>query len=385
MIVKARLPGSVGSRTKAAASVVKSIAIRPSRPRVAMVRAFKVDEADKATEWKSFAKVYDYSNAANPAVTPVPIDLFSSHAHKEGPTRIITYDLQDALRSPYPATTPNLLASFVRIQAGDDIETHARATSQVFAVIRGKGYSQSEFGRVHWKQGDVFALPTTPEYVRHFADKDSTEHGGPALFWVSDEPLLKYLGVLPSELKFDPTYFDSEEVRRRVLDMKDDPKFASANRLGLILGTEATATITRTLTHVLWALYDLLPGQGVQAAHKHASAAISLVLSAERGTCFTLMSQEIDALGQLLDPVKVDWVTGGALVTPPGWWHSHHNMGKADAWLLPVQDAGLYAYQRTLDLRFAAQEAEVIKEKIERGTLHEGEDIRRLSERDQQQ
>lgn len=60
-------------------------------------------------------------------------------------------------------------------------------------------------------------------------------------------------------------------------------------------------------------------------------------------------------------------------------------MGKADAWLLPVQDAGLYAYQRTLDLRFAAQEAEVIKEKIERGTLHEGEDIRRLSERDQQQ
>lgn len=56
----------------------------------------------------------------------------------------------------------------------------------------------------------------------------------------------------------------------------------------------------------------------LQAAHKHASAAISLVLSAERGTCFTLMSQEIDALGQLLDPVKVDWVTGGALVTPPG-------------------------------------------------------------------
>lgn len=77
-------------------------------------------------------------------------------------------------------------------------------------AYRGKGYSQSEFGRVHWKQGDVFALPTTPEYVRHFADKDSTEHGGPALFWVSDEPLLKYLGVLPSELKFDPTYFDSE-------------------------------------------------------------------------------------------------------------------------------------------------------------------------------
>jgi len=40
-------------------------------------------------------------------------------------------------------------------------------------------------------------------------------------------------------------------------------------------------------------------------------------------------------------------------VTPPGWWHSHHNETDEDAWVLPVQDAGLFTYQRALDIRFS--------------------------------
>ena len=30
---------------------------------------------------------------------------------------------------------------------------------------------------------------------------------------------------------------------------------------------------------------------------------------------------------------------------------SHHNDSGEDAWVLPVQDAGLYTYQRTLNIR----------------------------------
>ena len=33
--------------------------------------------------------------------------------------------------------------------------------------------------------------------------------------------------------------------------------------------------------------------------------------------------------------------------------HSHHNETGTDAWVLPMQDAGLYTYQRTLDIRFS--------------------------------
>ena len=52
-------------------------------------------------------------------------------------------------------------------------------------------------------------------------------------------------------------------------------------------------------------------------------------------------------------PIRVDWETGGGFVTPPGLWHSHHNESGTPAHLLPVQDAGLHTYLRTLDIRFS--------------------------------
>jgi gentisate 1,2-dioxygenase len=43
-----------------------------------------------------------------------------------------------------------------------------------------------------------------------------------------------------------------------------------------------------------------------------------------------------------------------AFTTPPGLWHSHHNESGADAYLVPVQDAGLHNYMRTLAITFSA-------------------------------
>ena len=44
---------------------------------------------------------------------------------------------------------------------------------------------------------------------------------------------------------------------------------------------------------------------------------------------------------------------GAAFVTPSGYWHSHHNESNADADVLPIQDAGLQTYLRTLDIAFS--------------------------------
>ena len=41
-----------------------------------------------------------------------------------------------------------------------------------------------------------------------------------------------------------------------------------------------------------------------------------------------------------------------AFVTPPGLWHAHFNQSGAPAHLIPIQDAGLHTYLRTLDIRF---------------------------------
>ena len=61
------------------------------------------------------------------------------------------------------------------------------------------------------------------------------------------------------------------------------------------------------------------------------------------------MSRSIDKDGKLIDPVKAPWKTGGAFTTPPGWWHSHVNESDKDAWVLPIQDAGLFTHQVGLE------------------------------------
>ena len=49
-------------------------------------------------------------------------------------------------------------------------------------------------------------------------------------------------------------------------------------------------------------------------------------------------------------------------------WHSHHNTGDSVAWVLPIQDAGLYTHQRTLDIRFESS-GHLLVNADNRGTL----------------
>ena len=72
------------------------------------------------------------------------------------------------LRCPqveYTATSPNLLAAFIRVVTGESLQSTALATSQAFYVIRGTGSSESEFGVTEWAEGDLFVLPTTEKPV----------------------------------------------------------------------------------------------------------------------------------------------------------------------------------------------------------------------------
>jgi gentisate 1,2-dioxygenase len=55
---------------------------------------------------------------------------------------------------------------------------------------------------------------------------------------------------------------------------------------------------------------------------------------------------------KIVDPIKMLWKKNHAFVTPPGWWHSHHNESNICARVFPVQDAGLHTYMETLDINF---------------------------------
>ncbi len=53
-------------------------------------------------------------------------------------------------------------------------------------------------------------------------------------------------------------------MRAAVQEIRDNPENASKNRMGVLLGNRSFDRSTQTLTHVLWALFNVLPGHTVQ-------------------------------------------------------------------------------------------------------------------------
>jgi gentisate 1,2-dioxygenase len=324
---------------------------------------FKRDFFEK--QWRKDARIYEYGSAANPDMKPIPVLVHPPDWHERGETRVIPFDIDDFLEIDKQCTSPNLMASFIRICEGEKLETTANATSQAFYVIRGSGSTTSEHGTINWDTGDLFVVPVCEYEMLHECVK--ADKGGAALYWVHDEPLMDYLGVTPNKRanKFEPTLYKRDDMLAQVEEISHSTT-KSNNRLGVLLGN-AKCEQTKTLTHVLWSLLNSIPARNVQRPHRHNSVALDLAVAAKPGV-YTLMGKEIDDKGDIIDPIRCDWIPGGVFITPPGWWHSHHNESDEVAWVLPMQDAGLYTHQRTLDIRFVDDELELHKQGKIRGS-----------------
>lgn len=295
-------------------------------------------------------RVYEYTSAANPHMAQVPVRGHDASLHESGPTRVIPFDLSRHMDIDYTASSPNLLASFIRICDNESLNTSATATSQAFYVIRGSGRTTGEHGEIEWSEGDLFVIPAAEKEILHSATSDS------ALYWVHDQPLLTYLGVKPVVKKFNTTLFKKNRLLAEVERIKHQPGAEHRNRMGILLGNKVTEDGTKTLTHTLWSLLNMLPAGDHQRPHRHNSVALDLCVSAPPGeNVYTLMGPELDEEGWVKNPVKCVWKTGSVFSTPPGWWHSHHNETGEPAWVLPMQDAGLYTHQRTLDIQFSVE------------------------------
>jgi len=297
-------------------------------------------------DWAGDARFFEYHQAVDPlaagTITPVPIRRFA--AAPAGVTGVRPLDLSDALGTPYAATSPALLASFVGIAAGDSLELAPAATSQLFYVLRGAGRTVFAGGVIAWQAGDVVVLPAGSG-ADHEAAVDAT------LYHVSDAPLLAYLGVRPGEARFTPTRFPAARLADELDRVAAAPGAANANRVSVLLG-HADQPQTLTVTPTLWAMLGLVPAGADQKPHRHQSVALDLVVDCAPG-CYTLLGTAVDpASRRIVDPVRVDWQPGAAFVTPPGMWHSHHNESGRAARILPIQDAGLHTYLRSLDIRF---------------------------------
>jgi gentisate 1,2-dioxygenase len=302
-----------------------------------------------SSSYQSNTRTYEYTSAADISLLPIPVMVHDRSLHEKGDTRVIPFDLSKQLGTQYPCTSPNLMASFMRISPSTYLETCANATSQAFYVIRGSGMTESDsLEIIRWNEGDLFVIPAHKEKVTHHATEDS------AIYWITDEPLLQYLGVHAVDKKFKPAHFTKAHMLQEVEILREQPNAEHRNRMGVLLGIQETETTTKTLTHTLWSLLNVLPKQKCQKPHRHNSVALDLCVSASDVGIYTLMGPELDDDGNVKNPIRCDWKTGSVFVTPPGWWHSHHNESDKDAWVLPMQDAGLYTHQRTLDIQFVS-------------------------------
>ncbi len=295
------------------------------------------------TEWQKQVVNWEYSSAATPDMAEIPVQPFPASLHESGETRVIELNISKVLETPYPATSPSLLANYIRICEGEHIQTQCTATSEVFFVMRGSGRTITEQGIITWKQGDAFALPgNTP--LTHEANSDS------ALYWTHDQPLLNYLGVSPTKKRFNPVFYSQESMVGEVAALREIALQEKRNRVGIILGNKDCSK-TKTMTHSMWSLFNLLPAGEMQKPHRHQSIALDLAVSGNANT-YTLLGKKVDSDGNIINPIKAVWSPNSVFITPPGWWHSHHNESDEDAYVFPVQDAALHTYLRTLDIQF---------------------------------
>ncbi|MGI9033911.1 MAG: cupin, partial [Acidimicrobiales bacterium] len=96
-------------------------------------------------DWTGDARFFEYSQAADPigdgVISAIPAVAFGAGLYATGPSRVVPLDLSAELRTSYPATSPALLASFVRINAGEELTLAPNATSQLLYCIRGRRHS----------------------------------------------------------------------------------------------------------------------------------------------------------------------------------------------------------------------------------------------------
>ncbi|MEB3307484.1 MAG: cupin [Cyanobacteriota bacterium] len=300
------------------------------------------------------ALLFDYRQAANPVrsglTEPIPLCQWPPEQASQGPSAILPLDLSAALGTVGPATSPALAAHFIRIQPSKAIRAAAVATSSLFYVLEGRGRCRRSAqgtrpaSSLNWCAGDLFVLPAGTDPVLE-AEQPSL------LYWVHDGPLLSYLGVAPTTPRFETTHYPGSWLRQELEALAARPGSARSNRLSLLLANKDLPS-TRTVSHVLWAMYGMVPAGATQAPHRHQSVALDLIIDCAPG-CYSLLGTELRADGTIREPERIDWQPGGAFITPPGHWHAHVNESGRPAFLLPIQDAGLQTYLRSLDIQFA--------------------------------
>lgn len=301
-----------------------------NQPRLA--RMLGVTDADPGTAspYRARARWFDPFGGFNLAMPAIPVRLFASERERAvaaGPTEVIALDLAPELGLPTPATTPAMLARYLRVRAGDRLNLAWTATTVVLQILSGEGTVDGAGPTpLHFAGGDVVVAPA------HAGLAIASATGCLAVA-ITDEPLLALLGATtPARPRFAAAHYTAAEARQRLLEVYRHPRADELPAKGIFLGSADLGHVASpALTLVV---NSLLPGES-QPPHSHNAAAISVVIDADR--CWS----EVDG-------ARVDWIPGAVFVTPPPLRHAHRNDGERTAFVMTVQDSGLHYHLRTM-------------------------------------
>ena len=299
-------------------------------------------------EHQDYVSVYEYEKNVNPRLGHVP--FFEKDVKDCEYNKIDMIDFSSIFNVAHKATTPNLLASFIRTV--DVIELNNtnpsfNATSHMFYIIKGKCSIQIDDNNTDENtvsSGDILITPCFQSVLR--VKNVGIEEV--QIYYINDSPLVNYLGNKAVKPIFSTAIYRNDFLVRKLNELSNPHN----NRKGILLSNKDTDALgINTITPVLWALYNELPPNTIQKPHKHNSVALDLCIKCDdTENIYTLIGDELDEDGNILNPKKVHWKEGCMFITPPGLWHSHNNDGQTYAYILPVQDAGLLLYQRILGI-----------------------------------
>ena len=300
---------------------------------------------------EEYISVYEYETNVNPLLKHIP---FYEKNIIDCDYGINFIDFSNIFNIPHTATTPNLLASFIKLKKHNDIiEVNANqylieinATSHLFYVIKGSCsiYIDNNDEKLVYS-GDILINPCLNSIkIKNIGDEELQ------IYYVNDSPLVNYLGNKAEKQIFKTAIYRNEFLLQKLNELSNP----NNNRKGILLSNKDTDLLgINTITPVLWALYNELPPKTIQKPHKHNSVALDLCIKCtDNENIYTLIGDELDENGNILNPKKIYWKEGTMFITPPGLWHSHNNVGDTYAYILPIQDAGLLLYQRILGIVF---------------------------------
>jgi gentisate 1,2-dioxygenase len=284
---------------------------------------------------ENFPVYFEYTSAAVPSMSKLkPLTL--------GPGE------------PAVISTPALDVKYIKLSNISSMQLDEFASSSVFYVIKGSGtVGDDKTFSLTWEEGDVFTVPFKKDRVWFTASLEDA-----ILFYANDSPLLKFLNAKPNGERFKPMVYKNIDMLKEIEKFNLEEMAKERNRNGILLSnTQMVEEGQNTLTHTMWSLLNSIGPNVVQKPHRHNSVAIDLCVgisqeAEEKEQVYTLMGEKLDDKNQIINPMKMVWKKNCTFTTPPGWWHSHYNESESEAWVFPVQDAGLHTYLRTLDIRF---------------------------------